>query len=376
MPSLHILSMRDRPVGIAVNAVLGVVFAAALAVTAYAIADTWGAGYWVFGCVTGAVVSVLAMTCRHQVWAVGAGLGIAAVTILVAQIAHLPAEPGPAMALGLSVLIGSATRTLATPWAVAVAAGGLAVVASTWLTDTGTTVAGLNSVAWLAAVGTGLGLRLLDIRRRAAAEQVRRDERMELARELHDIVAHHITGIVLHAQAARIVRRRDPDQLDESLTGIETASSEALAAMRRVVGLLRDTDDAAPATPGPEQLGELVTRFTGPPVRLRLPEGEPGWPPEVTSTVYRIVQESLTNIARHAAHAHSVAVDVTQDRHTITVEVTDDAPPAPARYHRRGGYGLVGMRERVEALGGTLRAGPRTGAGWTVHATLPTEELR
>ncbi|WP_240687240.1 sensor histidine kinase [Amycolatopsis suaedae] len=368
--------MRDRPVGIAVNAVLGVVFAAVLAVTAYAIADTWGGGYWVFGCVTGAVVAGLAVTARHRVWAVAAGLGIAAITVLVAQIGHLPAEPSPATALGLSVLVGSATRTLPPPWAVAAAAGGLAVVAGTWLTGTGTTVAVLNSMAWLAAIGTGLGLRLLDLRRRVVAEQVRRDERLELARELHDIVAHHITGIVLHAQAARIVRRRDPDQLDESLDGIETASSEALTAMRRVVGLLRDAEDAAPATPGPEQLGELVARFTGPPVKLWLPDGEPGWPQEVTSTVYRIVQESLTNIARHAAHAGSVTVEVTQDRHAVTVAVTDDAPPAPARYHRRGGYGLVGMRERVEALGGTLRAGPRTGAGWTVHATLPIEERR
>ncbi|MGC7095378.1 sensor histidine kinase [Amycolatopsis lurida] len=376
MPSLNTLYLRDRPVGIAINAVLGVVFAAALAITAYAIADTWGGDYWVFGCATGAVVAVLAMTCRHQVWAVGAGLGIAAITVLVAQVAHLPAEPGPATALGLSVLVGSAIRTLPAPGAAGIAAGGLAVVAGTWITGTGTTVAVLNSVFWLAAVGTGLGLRLLDLRRRVVAEQVRRDERLELARELHDIVAHHITGIVLHAQAAQIVRRRDPDQLDESLTGIETASSEALAAMRRVVGLLRDTGDAPPATHGPEQLGELVARFTGPPVRLRLPAGEPGWPPEVTSTVYRIVQESLTNIARHAAHAGSVTVDVTQNRHAITVEVTDDAPPAPARYHRRGGYGLVGMRERVEALGGALQAGPRTSAGWTVQATLPTEELR
>jgi signal transduction histidine kinase len=362
--------MVDRRV---VDAGLGVVFVAALAVTALAFASTWGGGYWVFGCAAGAVVCVLALTRRLGAWVAWLGLAVAVVAVLVARAADLPSEPGPAMVLALAVLVGSAVRTLPVPWAAAVAAGGLAVVAGSWLAGPAAipAVTTYNLVGWLAAVGTGLSLRLLDNRRRATAEQVRRAERLELARELHDVVAHHVTGIVLHAQAARIVRHKHPDQLDDSLTGIEAASSEALAAMRRVVGLLRDTDDAAPATPGPEQLGELVARFTGPAVRLRLPDGEPGWPPEVTSTVYRVVQESLTNIARHATHARSVTVDVTQDRHAVTVEVADDAPPVPARYHRRGGYGLVGMGERVEALGGTLRAGPRAGPGWVVRATLP-----
>lgn len=368
---MNSVEIADRPGGIAVDAGLGVVFTAALAVTAFAIADTWGGDYWMFGCAAGTVVCVLALTRRHRAWAAVAGLVIAAATILVAHVAKLPAEPSPAMVLGLSVLVGSAIRTLPILWATAVAGGGLGIVVSSWLTGEGTTVAVLNSAGWLAAVGTGLGLRLRDTRRHTVVEQVRRDERLELARELHDIVAHHITGIVLHAQAARIVRHRHPDQLDDSLTGIEAASSDALAAMRRVVGLLRDTGDAAPTKPGPEQLSELVTHFTGPPVRLRLPDGEPVWPPEVTSTVYRVVQESLTNIARHAADASTVTVDVTQDRRAITVEVVDDAQPAPARYHRRGGYGLVGMRERVEALGGTLRAAPRSGPGWAVRATLP-----
>jgi signal transduction histidine kinase len=292
---------------------------------------------------------------------------------VVARVAHLPAEPGPVAALGLSVLVGAAVRTLPIRWAAAVAVAGLAFVVGVWFT--GLSAATTFAVAgWLVALATGLSLRLLDFRRRAVTEQVRRTERLELARELHDVVAHHITGVVLHAQAARVVRRRHPEKLDDSLAGIETASSEALAAMRRVVGLLRDTEDAAPATPGPEQLTELVARFTGPAVHLRLPGDEPAWPPEVTSTVYRVVQESLTNIARHARHANSVTVNVTQTRHTITVEVTDDAPPT--RYPRHGGYGLVGMRERVEALGGTLSAGPRTGTGWSVHATLPLREHR
>ena len=340
----------------------GTGFAVALAVQAFALADSWGGAYWVFGCAAGALVCVLALL-RRRVWAAGAALAVAAGAMVVSRVAHLPAEPSPAMALGLSVLVGSAIR--ARPVCV-VAAAGLAVAAGSWFVTPG--VGTLNVLAWCGAVITGLGLRLLDDRHRAATEEARRDERLELARELHDVVAHHVTGIVLQAQAARVVRRRDPARLDEHLAGIETAGSEALTAMRRVVGLLRDTDDVVSSAMGPERLGELVERFDGPAVRLRLPEGEPVWPHEVTSTVYRIVQESLTNVARHAPRASSVEVSVGQDRSAITVEVVDDGPPV--RSHR-GGYGLVGMRERVEALGGTLCAGPRSGAGWAVRVRLP-----
>ncbi|MGW5672196.1 sensor histidine kinase, partial [Micromonospora sp. NPDC003776] len=230
-----------------------------------------------------------------------------------------------------------------------------------------------NALAWLVAVGIGAGLRMADARRRAAAERVRRDERLELARELHDVVAHHITGIVVQAQAAQLVGGRRPERARESLAGIETAGSDALAAMRRLVGILRDSADAAPASAGAERLADLVTRFArhGVAVRLRVPDHDPGWPPEVTTTVYRVVREALTNVARHAPGAETVAVTVTVEAGTAVVEVVDDAPPTPARHPRRRGYGLVGMRERVEALGGTLAAGPRPSGGWSVTAVLP-----
>ncbi|ALG15057.1 histidine kinase [Kibdelosporangium phytohabitans] len=378
----------------AAGAGLVVVHGAALAVTAVAIADSWGGDYWVFGCATGLVMGVLAlMRSRHTGWAAGVALGVAAVAIVVAWAGHLPAEPGPAAVVGLSVLIGSAIRSLPIRWAAAVAAGGLVLVVGTGLTAPAS-AAGVPAVltffgaGWLAALATGLGLRLLDTRRRTVAEQVRRAERLELARELHDIVAHHMTGVVLHAQAIQVVRRKYPEKLDEYLAGIETASSDALVAMRRVVGLLRDTSDPAPSGPG--QLSELVARFTshGPSVYLDLPDDEPDWPPEVVSTVYRVVQEALTNITKHAPHAQSVTVRVTHDhidrttisqaQPSITVEITDDAPAHPARYTHRSGYGLVGMRERVEALDGTLSAGPCSGSGWSVRAVLPlpVRELR
>lgn len=262
----------------------------------------------------------------------------------------------------------------------------------------------MGGVLLLVSVGTGMYFRARDDERArgvaAAVTNAQQAERMALARELHDVVAHHITGIVVQAQAAQIVARRaEPGPIADSLAGIEAAGSDALASLRRVVGLLRDTDDASPVAPGPEALGTLVARFEdrGPRVRLRLPDDGAAWPPEVTATVYRVVQESLTNITRHASQARSVVVDVGRTPDGLSIEVSDDAPHAAAVRRQgtaagtsagaaagttagtdpaldpRGGYGLVGMRERVEALGGTLRAGLRPDGGWTVLATLPLD---
>jgi signal transduction histidine kinase len=371
----------DRRVGLVVDAGLGVVFAVMLVVTAVAIGESWGGVYWLFDAAAGLVVCGIALLRRrHRAGAAATGLGVAAVAIMVSWAAELPQEPGPAMALALAVLVGSAVRALPARSAVAVAASGLVVAAGTWCAEFFSSsgisaVATLNAAGWLGALAVGLSGRLLNARRRAATEKVRREERLELARELHDVAAHHLTGVVVQAQAAQLASRNHPDdKVGRSMADIEAAGSDALDAIRRVVGLLRDGDDAVPAAPGFGQLSGLVRRFKGPgegpAVRLRVPDGDPGWPSEVSSTIFRVVQESLTNIARHAPTARSVTVDIAQDHGTITVEVTDDSPASPTRYHR-GGYGLVGMRERVEALGGTLRAGPRGDAGWSVWATLP-----
>ena len=334
---------------------------------------------WAFGSCVGVVVCAVALLRdRNRAGAAVLGLVISGAAALVARIEHLPGEPGAAAILALPVLGGSAIRMLSPRVASGIAAAGLAFMVVGLLTadprsESSSAPFRLGFQAWILALGIGLVLRFLDYRRRIAIEAVRRDERLALARELHDVVAHHITGIVLQAQAARLVGRKRPELLDGTLAGIEEAGTEALAAMRRVVGLLRDADDAATMSPGPEQLTELVRRFDGhgPSVQLRLAASESSWPPEVTSTIYRVVQEALTNIARHAADARSATVDVTQNHEVITLEITDDAPTGASRRSQHGGFGLVGMRERVEALGGTLQAGPGPGAGWSVLATLP-----
>ncbi|MFY1690923.1 sensor histidine kinase [Plantactinospora sp. WMMB782] len=374
------MNIWDRLFGATASAAPAAVFAVAIGVQAVAVAQSWGIRYWLVGGAAAVVVCVLALARRWQrTWLVVAGLGTAGLAVAAARLFHLPTEPGPAMALALAVLVGSAVRALPPVPAGSLAAGGFAVVVGAYLaarphSSGASAVVAVNVAAWLGAVTVGLALRLLDGRAAATAERVRRDERLELARELHDVVAHHITGMLIQTQATQVIARKNPGQVTESLTGIETAGAEALRAMRRVVGLLRDTEDAPPASAGPEQLGALVERFNrqGPPVRLRVPDERAAWPPEVTSTVYRIVREALTNVARHAPHANTVSVTVDQDPAGISVEVIDDAPPGPARAAHRSGYGLVGMRERVETLGGTLRAGPRPGAGWSVLATLPT----
>ncbi|MEU7942879.1 sensor histidine kinase [Microbispora bryophytorum] len=369
--------MRVR--GWAADVGLGAVFAVVLVFWASRIAGSWGGGYWRFDFAAGAVVCVIALARRFDpARAAAAGLAVAATSVLAARFADLPSEPGPGMALGLAVLVGAAVRALPVLPACGVAAGGLAVAVGSLLTAHTLAAAmplvtAMNVLAWAVAVVAGLCPRLLDARRRAVADEVRRAERLRLARELHDVVAHHVTGIVVQAQAARLIARKSPEKAGDALAEIEAAGSGALAAMRRVVGLLRDPDE--PATPAPGGLDELVGRFEagGRAVRLRLPgeEETATWPPEVAGTVYRIVQESLTNVSRHAPHARSVTVSVERDRETLTVEVADDSPRSPSRHHQRGGYGLIGMRERVEALGGTLRAGARPGSGWSVLATLP-----
>jgi hypothetical protein len=127
-------NIAGGPADIAVDAGLGAVSAAALAFTAFAIADTWGGDHWLFGCAAGVVVCLLALTRRHhREWTAVAGLAVAAIAILLAGVAHLPAEPSPALALGLSVLVGSAIRTLPVPWATAIVTGVLGTSNSTSL---------------------------------------------------------------------------------------------------------------------------------------------------------------------------------------------------------------------------------------------------
>jgi signal transduction histidine kinase len=236
------------------------------------------------------------------------------------------------------------------------------------------------AVSTVLVAAFSLVLRAQSAQRLRDLAAVRSAERRELARELHDVVAHHITGIVVQARAARFTaRERDgADNAAEAFDRIETAAGEALGAMRRLVHVLReDTAHTSPLA-GIQQVRELTEAFsrTGPPVLLQVDGGlDATVPPDVAAGVHRIVRESLTNVVKHAADATAVRVTLRAVPDGLEVRIADDGSKAAklAEAARGGGFGLVGLTERAEALGGRLAAGPAPEGGWLVTAVLPLE---
>ncbi|WP_436774469.1 sensor histidine kinase [Yinghuangia sp. YIM S09857] len=235
-----------------------------------------------------------------------------------------------------------------------------------------------------AAIAAGVGAypRRLAGRGRRAVAAARREQQLELARDLHDFVAHDVSAIVVQAQAARFVAETDPRAVVQALERIEKAGLSALASMDRTVQMLHAADGAplgASAPPGLGELPDLVGRFaaerTGGADLAIEPDAEAGLPREAGAVAYRVVVEALTNIRRHAAAWSRVEVSVRRDASGIRVAVANDASSAGAPWTRgrRGGRGLVGLRERVAAVGGTLDAGPDGGGGWCVVARFPEE---
>jgi signal transduction histidine kinase len=206
-------------------------------------------------------------------------------------------------------------------------------------------------------------------------EQVRSLERGELARELHDTVAHHVSAIAIQAQAGRAVAATDPASAVETLAVIEAEASRTLHEMRAMVRVLRDGEaaDAEPIPYGPQRgisdLSEL-TRMS-PAVQVHCGGDLAGLPQPVEVAVYRICQESVTNAIRHSLNATAVTVDVTGDDGVVRLRVHDDGEAA--RPATTVGYGLLGMAERAKLLGGACQAGPDPAGGWTVEAALPRE---
>jgi signal transduction histidine kinase len=274
----------------------------------------------------------------------------------------------------------------------------------------------LQAVAWsglwsMFAIGAALiggCLRWTDARRRRTLAHSRQAVRLEIARDLHDFVAHDISGIVIQAQATRFVADQDHDldRLVAALERIEVAGLRALASMDRTVHMLHESDAADPRTPiregsaavpgnapahaplpGLTDLSELAEQFSAAgtaTVRLDLaPDLAASVPGDLSATAYRIVAEALTNVRRHAPAATTVTTTIRpSDGSALEVTVINDGTsPVRAsvpRADRHGGFGLAGLTERVRALGGTLTAGPHSsqrggGAldGWRVTALLP-----
>ncbi len=241
-------------------------------------------------------------------------------------------------------------------------------------------IAGLVlGLAASAVIGAGVYLRTIASARRRAMDAVRAEQRAEFARDLHDFIAHHVTGIVVQAQGARFIAEEDPKRVLLALEQIENAGAETMASMRRMVGVLRDPEARpdAPLAPiaGVPELPALVEQFSsagGPLARLHVDGEAHGLPVEVSTSAYRVVMEALTNIRQHATSARVADVWVRRTPDWLLVRIANDGPPPRTGLPRdRPGYGLVGLTERVRAVGGRISAGPGIDGGWVVDAALP-----
>ncbi|MFD3696681.1 sensor histidine kinase [Streptomyces sp. NPDC058646] len=311
-----------------------------------------------------AVAGVLSLT--------GSALGaphtwtLAGMAVLLPLLA-LVVRWSPVRSAGLSGAVGVAAVTL---WPVP-----LVWADGSWLEVLG--AAAFWAAPAFGAMAAGGYLRRQAGRVRRAVREARRDQQLELARDLHDFVAHDVSAIVVQAQAARFVAAQDPGQAVRALERIEAAGLSALESMDRTVHALQEAGGGPTApVPGLAQLPELVERFEGgvleaDPQALRELSREEG------STAYRVAVEALTNVRRHAPGAAVVRVAVRRTGSGTEVSVANSAGRAAAGLlprRRRGGTGLAGLRGRVEAAGGTLRAGAATDGGWRVSAVFPARE--
>jgi signal transduction histidine kinase len=239
----------------------------------------------------------------------------------------------------------------------------------------------IQALAGTGAIGLGVYLRTIESSRQRAVDAVRAEQRTEFARDLHDFIAHHVTGIVVQAQGAKFIADQDPKRVLLALEQIEQAGAETMASMRRMVGVLRDPSSKpdAPLAPvaGVPELGLLTEQFTaagGPLARLHVDGSADDLPVEVSTSAYRVVMEALTNIRQHAGAARVADIGVRRTPDWLLVRIANDGqPPKAAMPRERPGYGLVGLTERVRAVGGRITAGPGIEGGWVVDAAFPLD---
>jgi signal transduction histidine kinase len=242
------------------------------------------------------------------------------------------------------------------------------------------------SIAWF--FGVALGTRTAQARElrarverersrvESAAEEAAVEERTRITRELHDVVAHSVSVMVVQASGVRRLLQPEQEREREALLSVEQIGREALAEMRRMLGVMRSGEEQPPSLapqPGLKSLGHLIAQIeeAGLPVTLHVEGERAALPPGVDLSAYRIVQEGLTNALKHARGAHA-DVTVRYGAERLELEIADDGPGS-ANGDAMEGHGLVGMRERVALYGGTLEAGPREGGGFVLRAQLPVE---
>jgi len=321
------------------------------------------------------VIPVLLWRRTHPLLATAVGWG-------GAMVLHIPTLVSDVVDVGLYAMAGIVLLPYALyRWAsgpeALIGTAIVAVPAALGFATTATLGDLIGGIILLVAVfALGAAMRYRAVARQREVHQVRTLERGELARELHDTVAHHVSAIAIQAQAGRAVAGTDPAAAVAALAVIEAEASRTLYEMRTMVGVLRDGDavDYAPQR-GIGDLEELTRMSTL--VQVQCAGDLAGLPQPVEVAVYRICQESVTNAIRHARNAATVTVEVTGDVGVVRLRVHDDGEAARlSTTSGHGGYGLLGMAERAKLLGGTCQAGPDPAGGWTVEATLPREVPR
>ncbi|MFD9700435.1 sensor histidine kinase [Lentzea sp. NPDC059081] len=323
------------------------------------------------------VFSALALADRHRFPRRNFVI-VAAATLAYHALGHPPGLMFIAPMIGASAAIAAGYRPLV--WTVAAASCAL------WAVATGATanqtvtaaafVAGGCALTELATAAAGPVRRAFAEQRRLAEERKLRqagEERLRIAAELHDVLGHHLSLINIRAGVGLHLMDREPEQARAALTTIQQASAEALHEVQAVLTTLHPAGATAPRAPAPglEQLDGL-TADAGLPVRTAVSGAPRPLPAGVGRAAYRIVQEALTNVRRHAARGASATITLEYRPDELVVRVDDDggaagseAAPAPA------GNGITGMRERAAALGGRVSAGPSPDGGWRVRACLP-----
>jgi signal transduction histidine kinase len=317
----------------------------------------------------------VAMTVRRRY-----RVAVVAVTIAVTVAYLLLGYPyGPVVVAPLVVILGALRAGYRGPVWGLVAAGYLLDVGLGRLPGVGLRVPGLgDSVVAFTVLAVVLMLgeaarvqsRYVAEFARTRTEQRRRqasEERLRIARELHDVLGHHLSLINVQAGVGLHLMDEQPEQARTALVAIKQASAEALREVRSVLGVLRAEDESAPRAPAPS-LANLDALVEDAGARAQV-LGEPrDLPAEVDRAAYRIAQEALTNVRRHAGPSATARVTIGYGPDVLTVRVADDGTGGPAA---EDGEGIAGMRARAAALGGTLSAGPADGGGFLVEATLP-----
>lgn len=354
---------------------LGLVVMAVAVATAAVLAAVHGLS-WTVGCPVAAVAGAVVAWWRvRPTSALLTAFGMY-LTDIVLGVAPAPVFLPLVTTFVAAVVFGS--RWVA--HAVLVAGYGLAVGVSVpgWTAPSVWSAGGL--AAWFLVLAAGA--EIVRVRRQARhARAARRagEERLRIARDLHDVLAHQLALITVQANAGLALLPRDPRATARALTEIKNAGNSALGELRGVLDALR-APGAVPLRPSPRlsragDLDELLAGARAAGVTIRAPDAAlPDLPTPVDQAAYRIVQEAVTNAIRHAGAGTSVALTLACHADRLELTVTDDGAGSPGG-HARGGNGLPGMRERATALGGSLTAEPLSGGGYRVTAALPIREV-